>query len=59
MQQLLKPARPRAGAPQQEKLLQWGARVPQLEKDCAQQQRLGAAINKQIDKILSPNTVIF
>ena len=37
---------PRARAPQQEKLPQWEARAPQLEKARAQQKRPNAAKNK-------------
>ena len=56
--QLLKPACPRAHAPQQQKTPQWGAHAlllessfcsPQLEKACAQQQRLSAAKSKWIN----------
>ena len=42
---------PRASALQQEKPLQWEARVPQLEKAHVQQQRPNAAKNKLIKLI--------
>ena len=56
--QLLKPALPRAHVLQQQQIPQWGAHAlllksspcsPQLEKACAQQQRLSAAKSKWVN----------
>ena len=42
------PTRPGAHAPQQDKLLQWEAQAPQLEKAPTRQQRPSAVKNKEL-----------